>query len=62
VDSVVEKFFDDDEFLIVEDPLYAQLDSASTSGTNACQFALGYEEVSISADDRLELLVNSLGS
>jgi hypothetical protein len=61
-DVLVERVFADDEFLIVEDPLYMCLDSNGTSASNAATFALGYEEVAIADDARLELLVNSLGS
>jgi hypothetical protein len=61
-DDMIRQTFEDDEFLIVEDPLYMQLDSTGTGATNVATFALGYEEVAIADDDRLELLVNSLGS
>lgn len=60
--NTIERIYSDDEFLIVEDPLYMQADSTGTSAANAFAFALGYEEVSIADDARLELLVNSLGS
>lgn len=51
---------DDDAPIIVEDPIYAQLDSASTSVANVLYFRLGYWLDSISEVDRLQLVANSL--
>jgi len=59
-DNVVERFFNGDEFLIVEDPFYMILDSNGTSASNAVRYSLGYEEVRIDADMRLDLLVTAL--
>lgn len=50
---------DGDTFLIVEDPLYIAIDSTAI-GTLTMSYSLAYEEVSISEDDRLNLLVASL--
>lgn len=51
---------EDDELLIVEDPLYLGIDSASTAQTLTGYCRVGYERVSISALDRLTLLTQSL--
>lgn len=51
---------DDDAPIIVEDPIYAQFDSASTSATNVAYFRIGYWLDSISEVDRLQLIANSL--
>jgi hypothetical protein len=59
-ENVIERRFDGDEFLIVEDPLYAFLDSTGTSGANVVRYSLGYEEVRIDASERLDLLVTAL--
>jgi hypothetical protein len=46
--------------LIVEDPLYLVIDSASTSVTQTIYCAIDYELVSISEVDRLSLLAATL--
>lgn len=51
---------DDDAPIIVEDPIYAQLDSASTSVANVVYGRIGYWQDSISEVDRLTLIANSL--
>lgn len=51
---------DDDAPIIVEDPLYWQLDTASTSATNVVYVRAGYWVDSISEVDRLQLVANSL--
>lgn len=53
-------FSEDDELLIVEDPLYLALDSTGTSAAQSAWVRIGYERVSISAVDRLTLLTQSL--
>lgn len=53
-------YAEDDELLIVEDPLYLVVDSTSTTLTSTFTARLGYERVSISALDRLSLLTQSL--
>lgn len=53
-------FSEDDELLIVEDPLYLGIDSGSTSQALTGYVRIGYERVSISALDRLTLLTASL--
>jgi hypothetical protein len=51
---------EDDELLIVEDPIYLVVDSASTGAANTVYCRIGYELVNISAVDRLTLLTQSL--
>lgn len=46
--------------IIVEDPIYAQLDTATTSASNTVYLRLGYVLESISQVDRLTLIANSL--
>lgn len=53
-------FAEDDELLIVEDPLYLGIDSTATALTLTGYARIGYERVSISALDRLSLLTQSL--
>ena len=53
-------FAEDDELLIVEDPLYLILDSNATTLTLTCYARLGVTRESISAVDRLTLLTQSL--
>jgi len=48
------------QVLIVEDPLYIQLDSTSTALTNTAIIRIEYEVVNISDIDRLTLLTQSL--
>lgn len=48
-----------DRFLIVEDPLYIAIDSTAV-GTLSMYYDIAYEEVTISEQARLELLVASL--
>lgn len=65
-DSVTETvrrltFSEDDELLIVEDPIYLLCDSAATALSSTFYCRIGYERVSISAVDRLTLLTQSLG-
>lgn len=50
----------DEELVIVEDPLYLQLDSAGTSAANSVQVRIGYEVRSISTVERLALIAASL--
>lgn len=53
-------YSEDDELLIVEDPLYLCLDSDGTSAVQVCSCRIGYEQVRISDVDRLTLLTQSL--
>lgn len=54
------RWADDDAPILVEDPLYAQFDTASTSATNVLYGRIGYWQDSISEVDRLTLIANSL--
>lgn len=60
--SKVERYTytEDDNLLVVEDPVYWQLDSVSTSLTIVAEVRIGYVPVSISDVDRLTLVANSL--
>jgi hypothetical protein len=49
------------EVLVVEDPLYLQIDSTATTGTWSAVVNLEYEVKKISDIDRLSLLTLSLG-
>lgn len=51
---------EDDAPIIVEDPIYAQYDSATTSAASTIYIRLGYVTDSISEVDRLTLVANSL--
>lgn len=51
---------DDDAPIIVEDPIYAQLDSAATTASNVVYGRIGYWQDTISEVDRLTLIANSL--
>lgn len=53
-------FTEDDELLIVEDPVYLIVDSTGTGLANTVNCRIGYTSVSISAVDRLTLLTQSL--
>lgn len=53
-------FSEDDELLIVEDPVYLAFDSTGSGLTQTAYCRVGYERVSISALDRLTLLTASL--
>lgn len=53
-------FTEDDELLIVEDPLYVSIDSNAAVAAATANVRIGYERVSISAVDRLTLLTQSL--
>jgi hypothetical protein len=53
-------FSEDDELLIVEDPLYLAVDSNASTLTQTVYCRIGYERVNISAVDRLTLLTASL--
>lgn len=54
------RWSDDDAPIIVEDPLYAQLDSASTGLTSVLYGRIGYWLDTISEVDKLTLVANSL--
>jgi len=51
---------DSDAPIIVEDPIYVQFDSATTSAANTLYWRIGYVIQSINATDRLQLIANSL--
>lgn len=53
-------FTEDDDLLVVEDPLYLVLDSASTTLTNTVYCRVGYEVTNINANERLALALSSL--
>lgn len=53
-------FTEDDELLIVEDPVYLQIDSNAMVLTQTGYCRIGYERATISAVDRLTLLTQSL--
>ena len=53
-------FGEDDEIIIVEDPIYFQIDSNATTLTQTAYVRIGYEEVTLSEADRLAILVQSL--
>lgn len=52
---------DGQDILIVEDPLFVQLDSTGTGNAFAVRFLIDYEVVEIDQLDRLTLLTQSLG-
>lgn len=55
--------FDADDFLIVvEDPIYLQIDSNATSGTNTGRVRIGYQQLDINEIDRLQLIADTLSS
>lgn len=60
VRSMFWKWSDDDAPIIVEDPIYGQLDTSGTSLTNVLYGRIGYWIDSISEIDRLQLVANSL--
>ncbi len=51
---------DEDAPIIVEDPIYAQFDSAATALVNVCYIRLGYWQDTITELDKLSLVANSL--
>lgn len=53
-------YSDLDNLLIVEDPVYAQLDSNASGATNTLLVRIGYEIVTLSDVDRLTLIAQSL--
>lgn len=53
-------FTEDDNLLLVEDPLHLVLDSNGTSAANTVRVRVGYELVNISANDRLQIALQSL--
>jgi len=53
-------FTEDDELLIVEDPIYFSIDSNATGASNVAYVRIGYERTNISDVDRLTLLTQSL--
>lgn len=54
------KYVNEDDLLIVEDPLYIQISSAATAQLNAAIFRIGYEQVRITEVDRLAILAATL--
>lgn len=62
-DPVVRIKFDaDDDVLLVEDPIYFQIDSNNTGAANTSVVRVGYQVIRISEIDRLTLVANSLAS
>lgn len=60
-DTVARYTWDEDNGpLIVEDPFYAQLDTAATTAVNVVEMRFGYVQVKVSEVDRLQLITNSL--
>lgn len=55
-------FSEQDNFLIVEDPIYFQIDSDLTTVANVGRVRIGYVPVAISELDRLTLINNTLAS
>lgn len=55
-------YSEDDDLIVVEDPLYFDFDSASTALTGTAYVRIGYTVEKISAVDRLTLLTQSLES
>lgn len=53
-------YTEDENLLVVEDPLYLQIDSSATTLTQTGYCRIGYEQVKISDIDRLTLLTQSL--
>lgn len=51
---------DSADFLVVEDPVYVQLDSASTTLANVLSWSIGYEEAKIDESLRQALLIAAL--
>ena len=62
VQQIVQRlqFDEDDNLLIVEDPIYFCIDSATTSAALVGYVRIGYELVNINANDRLQLALQSL--
>jgi hypothetical protein len=54
------RYGEDDDLLIVEDPIYLVVDSAATAAANVVNCAIGYERATITQLDRLSLLTQSL--
>lgn len=55
-----ERFDSDDNVLIAENTIYAQMDSANTSATNTGVIRVGYEIVRVSEAERLSLRLDAL--
>ena len=53
-------YAEDEDLLVVEDPLYLMVDSLSTTLTQTVYCRIGYEVTTISEVDRLTLLTQSL--
>lgn len=61
--TVVEKWFPKDlELLIVEDPIYFSIDSATTSLSNVATVKVYYEDVRLSETAKLSQLAESLNA
>lgn len=62
-DPIVEHLFADElNVLIVEDPIYIQIDSNATGASNTMRAVIEYETVQISIADRLSLLQQLLSN
>lgn len=56
------KWAPDEDMLVVEDPLYLEIDTNGTSATNTARCRIMYKSVRISEVDRLALIASSLAS
>lgn len=62
-DLIVRVQFDEnDNLLLVEDPIYLSIDSDTTSAANVGRVRIGYISLAISEVDRLTLINNTLSS
>lgn len=60
-DNVERVLFQDSEgFYLVSDPLYFRCDSNASGASNVFNLRIGYELVTVNANDRLTLLANAL--
>jgi len=62
IDSIMrQSFSEDDNLLIIEDPIYLLVDSNASSLAHVVQVAIDYELVKISSDERVQLLQLGIG-
>lgn len=59
-DKIIEFLPPDRSMIIVEDPIYLELDSNNTAGANNVIAVIEFEVITLSEVDRLSILVNSL--
>jgi len=60
-DALLEFLPPDRSMIIVEDPIFLQIDSTSTTGTQSAIVVIEFEVITLSEVDRLSILVASLG-